>query len=197
MTPPTRADSARERIVAAAKAEFSRHGIAGARVDRIARTARTSKERVYAYFASKEELYRFVSAQELAVVAEATRIDPADLPGYAGRIHDYFTEHPEHSRLMRWGQLELGTGDLRPDDAIQQSAARKIGQLREAQQAGRLDAGWDPVDILVLVNQIAMAWAAQPDLLPPDHEERAAFLAARRAAIVAAVGRLFPASARS
>lgn len=196
MTPvPTRADSARDRIVAAATAEFSRYGIAGARVDRIAKAARTSKERVYAYFASKEELYRHVSARELAAVAEATRMDPADLPGYAGRIHDYFLDHPEHFRLMRWGQLELGTEDGEPDDAVRQSVARKIEQLREAQRAGLLDAAWDPVDVLVLVNQIAMAWSAQPDLVPPDPVERTAFLAARRAAVVTAVARLFPAAA--
>ena len=194
MTPPPRADSTRDRIVGAAKDEFSRYGIAGARVDRIAKGARTSKERFYAYFQGKEDLYRFVSAQELTVIAEATRLDPADLPGYAGRIHDYFTDHPEHFRLMRWGQLELGTDGSAPDDAIRRSVAHKIGQLRQAQQAGRLDSTFEPIDILILVNQIAMAWAGQGDLLPPGDEARAAFLADRRAAVVAAVERLFPAT---
>jgi AcrR family transcriptional regulator len=191
----TRADSVRDRIVSAAKAEFSQHGIAGARIDRIAKAAKTSKERVYAYFSSKVALYRFVSAQELAAVAEATRMDPADLPGYAGRIHDYFTDQPDRFRLMSWGQLELDAGDSVPHDTFRESVTRKIGQLREAQEAGRLDADWDPVDILVFVHQIATAWVAQPDLLPPREEDRATFLAARRAAIITAVGRLFPATA--
>ncbi|GAA1249084.1 MULTISPECIES: TetR family transcriptional regulator [Streptomyces] len=192
---PTRssADSARERILAAALAEFSRHGIAGARVDRIAKAARTSKERFYAYFGSKEELYRHVSAQELAAVAEATRLDPVDLPAYAGRIHDYFLDHPEHFRLLRWGQLELDANGDGADDAVRQSVAGKVEQLRRAQAVGQLDTAWEPIDILVVVNQIAMAWASQPDLLPPDHDEQAGFLAARRAAVVSAVGRLFPA----
>ena len=192
MSPSVHADSVRDRIVSAAKAEFSLHGIAGARIDRIAKAAKTSKERVYAYFSSKVALYRFISAQELSAVAEATRMDPTDLPGYAGRIHDYFTAHPERFRLMSWGQLELGTGDSPPDDALRETVACKIEQLRDAQEAGRLDADWDPVDILVFVHQIAMAWVAQPDLLPPHDEERARFLATRRAAIVAAVERLFP-----
>ncbi|MEU6404385.1 TetR family transcriptional regulator [Streptomyces sp. NPDC046985] len=194
MTPQVRTDSARDRIVTAAKAEFSQHGIAGARIDRIAKAARTSKERVYAYFPSKEALYRFVSAQELAAVAEATRLDPADLPGYAGRVHDYFAAHPERFRLMTWGQLELGAGDSLPDDALRETVARKVQRVRDAQEAGRLDAGWDPVDVVVFVSQLAMAWAAQPDLLPPPGDGRAAFLAARRAAVVAAVERLFPAT---
>ncbi|MFG2949970.1 TetR family transcriptional regulator [Streptomyces adustus] len=197
MTPQTRADSARDRVVTAAKAEFSLHGIAGARIDRIAKAAKTSKERVYAYFPSKEALYRFVSAQELAAVAEATRLDPSDLPGYAGRVHDYFADHPDRFRLMSWGQLELGAGNPLPDDPIRETVARKVQRVRDAQEAGQLDAGWDPVDILVFVSQLAMAWAAQPDLLPPHGDERTTFLAARRAAIVAAVERLFPAVAKT
>jgi AcrR family transcriptional regulator len=195
MTPPAGADSTRERILAAATTEFSRHGIAGARVERIARAARTSKERVYAHFGSKEALYAHVSAAELAAVAEATRLDPADLPGYAGRVHDYLTAHPERYRLMAWGQLELPDGKPPPDDPIQQSVADKLEQLRKAQEGGRLDAAWDPLDILVLVNQIAMSWAVQPGLIPSGGQQHDAFLAERRTAIVAAVQRLFPATA--
>lgn len=176
------ADSTRDRIITAAKAEFAQHGIAGARIDRIAKAARTSKERVYAHFDSKEALYRVVSAQELTAVAEAARLDPADLPAYAGRIHDYFTEHPERYRIMSWGQLELPPDVTPPDDAIRQSMTHKAEQLREAQRTGKLDPAWDPMDVLVLVHQIAMAWAGQPAR------------PARRAAIVTAVERLFPAA---
>jgi AcrR family transcriptional regulator len=181
-------DSTGDRIVAAATAEFSRYGIAGARIERIAKAAKTSKERVYAYFRSKEALYQFVAARELALVAAATRMDPTDLPGYAGRIHDYFTRHPDRLRLMTWGQMELPL----PDDPMRESMLHKVEQLRKAQEAGRLDPAWDPLDVLVLVNRIAMSWAAQPDLAPEAAPERDAFMAARRAAIVAAVERLFP-----
>ncbi|MET8982661.1 TetR family transcriptional regulator [Streptomyces sp. NPDC004539] len=193
MTSQTGADSTRDRIVTAATAEFSRHGIAGARIDRIAKAARTSKERVYAYFRSKEELYRFVSGRELAAIAEATRMDPADLPGYAGRIHDYFTAHPERHRLMIWGQLELGPDDAPEDDPVRQTMTHKTEQLRSSQEAGHLEPSWDPLDVLILVNQIATSWANQPDLTAgvPLHE-RADYMAARRAAVVAAVQRLFP-----
>ncbi|GIG02060.1 TetR family transcriptional regulator [Catellatospora citrea] len=193
---PAPSDSTRERIVAAAKAEFSRHGIAGARVDRIAKEARTSKERVYAYFRSKEMLYAFIVGRELAVVANATRMDPADLPGYAGRLFDYFTGHPEHFRLISWGRLELAeAAPSDPDDPTQAAVFHKIDQLREAQKAGQLDPAWDPVDVLALVNQIATAWSNQPELHPIAAEQaRDPNAAARRAAVVDAVQRLFPAS---
>lgn len=183
-------DSTRGRILDAAKAEFAGHGIAGARIDRIAKAARTSKERVYAYFRSKDELYRFVLAQQLDAIAEATRMDPADLPGYAGRVHDYFVADPDNLRLMRWGQLEFsGSG---PDDATVETMNRKVGQLRRAQQDGLLDPSWNPLDILMFVNQLATAWAGQ---LGPAAGSAAgdAFAAERRAAVVAAVQRLFPA----
>ncbi|MEV6699497.1 TetR family transcriptional regulator [Streptomyces sp. NPDC051453] len=195
MTTPPSADSTRDRIVAAATAEFSRYGIAGARIERIAKAAKTSKERLYAYFRSKEGLYQFVAAQELAAVAEATRMDPSDLPGYAGRVHDYFVRHPDRLRLMNWGRLEFGGGDA-ADEATRETVRRKAAQLSKAQEAGQLDAAWDPVDVLVFVNQIAMSWAGQLDLVEAagDHV-RDPSVAARRAAVVAAVQRLFPASA--
>ena len=184
----------RDRIIAAATAEFAQYGIAGARIERIARSARTSKERLYAYFRSKEDLYAAVVEQELTAIAEATRLDPTDLPGYAGRVHDYFLAHPDRYRLMSWGQLELGeTRAADQDDPLHASIRYKTEQLREAQAAGRLDPAWDPSDILTFVTQLAISWADQPESLPDADEDRAVLHAHRRAAIVAAVQRLFPA----
>ncbi|MFI6867614.1 TetR family transcriptional regulator [Nocardia sp. NPDC050406] len=186
----SRTDSTRDRIVDAAKAEFARHGIAGARIDRIAKSARTSKERVYAYFRGKEQLYGFIAARELDAIAAATHMDPADLPGYAGRVHDYFVANPDNLRLMRWGQLEFA--DANP--ATQDTITRKAEILRHAQQQGLLDPSWDPLDILVFVNQLATAWAEHPGLTSLEPAAREQFLTARRAATIAAVERLFPAA---
>jgi len=177
----TASDSTRDRVVAAAKTEFARYGIAGARIERIAKAAKTSKERLYAYFRGKEELYRFVAGQELTAAAEATRMDPADLPGYAGRLHDYWVAHPERYRLMSWGRLEFDT----IDEVTRETMTRKLGQLREAQAAGLVDPAWDPMDVMMFVNQIATTWAGQP--VAETARE------ARRAAVVEAVARLFPA----
>ena len=46
-------EATRDRILAAAKDEFATYGLAGARINRIAAQARASKDRLYAYFASK------------------------------------------------------------------------------------------------------------------------------------------------
>nr|WP_243436887.1 hypothetical protein [Streptomyces sp. FH025] len=74
------------------------------------------------------------------------------------------------------------------------SQARAVEQVRRAQEAGHLDPAWDPRDVITFVSQLATSWAGQPDLgaaLPP--KERVAYVAERRAAIVAAVQRIFPA----
>lgn len=191
---PEGADSTRERIVTAATDEFARHGIAGARVDRIAKQARTSKERVYAYFRGKEALYGHIAAKELTELAEATKMDPADLPGYAGRLFDHFTARPDHHRLITWGRLELADSAVADTgaDPTRAAIARKLDQLRQAQQAGQLDPAWDPVDVLALVNQIATTWAAQTEIGAAADQAADSSVAARRAAVVAAVERLFP-----
>ena len=181
----------RDRIIIAATAEFAQYGIAGSRIERIARTARTSKERLYAYFRGKEDLYSAVIEQELTAIAEATRLDPTDLPGYAGRVHDYFLAHPDRFRLVSWGQLELDQGgEANMDDPLQVSIRHKVEQLRQAQADGYLDAEWNPEDILTFVTQLAVAWADQTP--PADERTNAALLAHRRTAIVNAVQRLFP-----
>jgi TetR/AcrR family transcriptional regulator len=49
--------STREKILAAARDEFTRFGSAGARVDRIARAAHVNKAMIYYHFTSKDALY--------------------------------------------------------------------------------------------------------------------------------------------
>ncbi|MBE8471168.1 TetR family transcriptional regulator [Streptomyces justiciae] len=193
MTSSTTPDSTRDRIVTAARAEFARYGIAGARITRIAKAAKTSTERLYAYFRSKEELYGFIAEREMCAVSEATRLDPTNLPEYAGRVHDYFIRHPDRYRIMSWGRLELA-GDT-ADTVTGEAIRRKAEQIRKAQEAGQLDPSWEPIDILVFLNQIAMAWAGQLDLVDAAADQtHDRSLAARRAAVVRAVERLFPAT---
>lgn len=58
-----------DRILAAAAAEFSARGYAGARVDRIARRARVNKAMLYYHFGSKQRLYRTLLRSTFAQVA--------------------------------------------------------------------------------------------------------------------------------
>jgi TetR/AcrR family transcriptional regulator len=60
-------------IVAAALEEFARLGLAGARIDEIARTARVNKALLYYYFESKEHLFLGVVEQMFLAMTSALR----------------------------------------------------------------------------------------------------------------------------
>src|SRR5882757_7345434 len=94
------AEATRERILEAAMAEFSAHGIAGARVDRIARTAECNKNLIYIYFENKETLFTTVLERHLLRVYEDFAFTPEDLPGHATRVFDFAMANPDLMRLM-------------------------------------------------------------------------------------------------
>ena len=60
------ADETRAKILKAARVEFSQHGFAGARIDRIVAAARTNPRMVYHYFGGKAQLYIEVLEDALA-----------------------------------------------------------------------------------------------------------------------------------
>src|SRR5882724_13127637 len=55
--PPRDAGRTQAAILEAATQEFARHGLGGARVDRIAARAKTNKRMLYYYFGGKEDLF--------------------------------------------------------------------------------------------------------------------------------------------
>src|SRR6187200_3720344 len=70
----------RQRVVAAAAAEFAARGYAGANVDRIARAARLNKAMIYYHFKSKAALYREILRDMFgAVRAAVLEVEAADV----------------------------------------------------------------------------------------------------------------------
>ena len=84
------AEDTKRRILAAATEEFTRHGIAGARVDRIAAAAHSNKAMLYAYFGNKEQLFEAVFALMVTAATDAVPFDARDLPGYAVAMFDRY-----------------------------------------------------------------------------------------------------------
>lgn len=184
--------SPKERVLAAALDEFAQHGVAGARIDRIAKAAKTSKERVYAYFRSKEELYAAVAADQLQQVMDSTVLDPADLPGYVGELFDFYVEHPEMLRMAGWGRLEPSESTVGFGEAGQASLRTKLDAIERGQAAGQLDDAFEPVDVLMLLVHLSMGWLMAVEFHTFDDPSDPAVLARRRAAAVLAAERLFP-----
>ncbi|MFE6834963.1 TetR family transcriptional regulator [Streptomyces sp. NPDC057705] len=142
------------RLLDAAFSEFATYGIAGARVDRIAEAAQANKRLIYVYYGNKEQLFDAVLQRALETGSESVPFDVDDLPGYAGAVFDHLVERPSLMRLVLWKQLE------RPGSTDTEAASYqgKITAVRQAQDAGRIDAELDAADVLTLVVAMSQAW---------------------------------------
>ena len=120
-------------LLDAATAEFSAHGLAGARIDRIASEAGVNKERIYQYFGKKDEFFGIVLARQLAAVMDAVPITGAGVEAivdYADRVFEYHSRHPELARLVFWEGLERSEPTAL--DARTAGADNKVARLQEA-----------------------------------------------------------------
>lgn len=136
------ADATRARILDAATREFSKHGLAGARGDRIARSARSSERMVYYYYGSKEGLFRAVLESTYISLREAERtLQIDDLPPmealdeFCRFVWRYYLEHPEFVGLVNTENL-YGARHLRKSRKLQQLVSPVIGQLGRLLERG-------------------------------------------------------------
>ena len=86
--------------------EFARHGIAGARIERIVADARTNKAQLYGYFGGKEGLFDAVFLGSLERIMNVVPIDATDLADWAVRLYDEYLRRPDLIRLATWARLE-------------------------------------------------------------------------------------------
>ncbi|MDI1268972.1 MAG: TetR family transcriptional regulator [Polaromonas sp.] len=107
LTPRRDASVARAALIAAAVAEFSRKGFAGARVDEIAAAAGVNKQLVYHYFDSKQGLYLVALESVYAEIREKEQklslgaLEPMEaMAQLVGFSFDYLAEHPEFIALL-------------------------------------------------------------------------------------------------
>ncbi|WP_405881671.1 TetR/AcrR family transcriptional regulator [Streptomyces sp. NBC_01136] len=96
----------REKLLEAAQAEFSEHGLAGARVDRIAERSGVNKQRIYAYFGNKEALFAAVMTRVYAHMSAVVPIPTTEegLRAYVGEVFDYHRKS-DLVRLLAWEGL--------------------------------------------------------------------------------------------
>jgi AcrR family transcriptional regulator len=151
------AEATRERILDAALAEFSAHGIAGARVDRIAQAAGCNKNLIYVYFTDKETLFTTVLRKHLLRIHEEYPFTPDDLPVYAAKVFDFAMANPDLMRLLAWSALEQTTKEQAERMAVLDA---KVSALTAAQKARQVGAAFPPDFLLVAVMSLATAWSA-------------------------------------
>jgi TetR/AcrR family transcriptional regulator len=113
----------RERLFAAAAAEFAARGFAGASVDRIARAAHVNKAMIYYHFKSKGALYQEILGdmfhavgERLAAVAASNATAPQKLAQFVAAIADAAEARPHFPpiwfREIAEGGVHLGAATL-------------------------------------------------------------------------------------
>jgi AcrR family transcriptional regulator len=151
---PRDAQATRERLLVAAIDEFAEHGLAGARIDRIAELAGANKRLIYVYFGSKDELFDAVLARSLGILTEAVPFTPEDLPGYAGALFDRLVEQPKVVRLATWRNFERTTSS----EQERVSYGSKLAAIKAAQKAGTVDATICAADLLAMLMSLVTSW---------------------------------------
>lgn len=163
------AEATKEKIMEAALDEFSAYGIAGARVDRIAKNAGCNKNLIYVYFENKETLFTTVLERHLTRVYEEIVFTPEDLADYARKVFDWAMANPQIVRLMSWYSLE------RKEDNLPERASvrdRKIKAIMDAQNEGLVGKTFTPGFLLTAIMALATAWTPTHPF-GPSHDPNA------------------------
>jgi AcrR family transcriptional regulator len=185
----------KQSIFDAATAEFAAHGIAGARVDRIAASARANKQLIYVHFGNKRKLFEAVVAEHVKRFMEAVPFDATDLPEWVGNAFDFFVAHPEVPQLGAWHALEPGESEHRIA-AIEDTIRKRTLEIRRAQAGGIVDSSVAPAELLAIVNALARAWVVAPPERNPPSGTDSRLMRRRRAAVVETTRRLVAPSAK-
>lgn len=189
------AEDTRRRIFDAAVAEFAEHGLAGARVDRIATAAKANKQAIYLYYGSKEKLFAAVVRAKLEEVRASVSVDPDAVAESVGQMFDWYRDHPELIRLLLWEALEVrdepGESERERRDAFRE----KTGQLADAGPARHLpeDARVRAAQDLLFTVMGLISWNfAVPRMcrMVLDEETEEAAFARRRETVIEAARRL-------
>ena len=155
----------RERILRAARREFVAKGLAGARVDVIARAAAVNKRMLYHYFDNKEGLYRATlyegMATNLDLVASAP-IDPDELLPF---LFARAAKRVEGIRLLQWEALGAGARKPIAEDERRKAWVEGTERIRDAQRAGRLHPDLDAEYLVLALMALTIFPQAFPQLV--------------------------------
>ncbi|MFI5680014.1 TetR family transcriptional regulator [Streptomyces cellulosae] len=181
---PPDATETKRRLMKAAVEEFAAHGLAGARIDRIAETAKANKRSIYMHFGTKEELFDMVVADSMSELATAVAIDAGHLSDYACALHDRLEQRPHIRRLYLWAGLER----QQPIDAEVAEYRRNVTAILAAQEAGRIRTDIAALDLMAMVIALVISWdTASWSLKALEPEGAHTSPTDRRAALAAAV----------
>ncbi len=158
------AEATKARILRAAKKEFAKHGLGGARVDVIAERANANKRMLYHYFGSKEDLFRKVLEDAYLDIRNAERklnlesLSPSEaLESFVRFTWVYYLKNPEFITLVNSENLHRARhikSLTNLPDTTQGLVDLVGGILKRGEQSGEFRPGIDATQLNITIAAI-------------------------------------------
>jgi AcrR family transcriptional regulator len=165
--PATTRDPARtrRRILAAALAEFSAKGFAGARVDAIARRTRGNKRMLYHYFGNKAALFAAVLRHQTSQHGSWAAAAPHDPMERLPLWFQTACADLDGIRLLQWEALERPAKPMVNARERRADVADRLHRMRRRQLEGHLTATFDLRHVALAMQSLTLFPAAFPQLV--------------------------------
>lgn len=158
------AEATKARILAAAKREFAKNGLGGARVDLIAEKAKANKRMIYHYFGSKEGLFQTVLEEAYVDIRTAEQklnldhLEPvAALEKLVRFTWSYYLKNPEFITLVNSENLHRAK-HLKNSEVIRVYSRKFVNMvgsiLERGEAAGVFRPGVDAVQLNITIAAI-------------------------------------------
>jgi AcrR family transcriptional regulator len=158
---PRNPDDTKRRILAAAKVEFAKKGLGGARVDDIAARAKANKRMMYHYFGNKDDLFSHVvehayaEFREREAALELDTLEPvAAIKALIAFIWKYFLDNPEFITLVNSENLHKAR-HIKKSQRMQEMSRSFVGRMQKLLERGAKEGsfrkGLDPVQVNISI----------------------------------------------
>ena len=159
------AEATKGRILDAAKKEFARNGLEGARVDAIALEANANKRMIYHYFESKEKLFQTVLENAYFDIRESEKKLELDSLGPREALErlvrftwNYYIQNPEFISLVNSENLAQAR-HLKTSEPVKIVSRRFVGLvdtiLKRGVSEGIFRSGIDPVQLNITIAAVS------------------------------------------
>lgn len=158
------AEATMARILDAAKKEFAKKGLGGARVDAIAEKARANKRMIYHYFGSKDQLFQKVieaAYVDIRTAEQKLNLDHLDPKEALERLlvftWEYYLKNPEFITLVNSENLHRAK-HLKNSETVKVYSRRFVSMVKTILErgvaAGEFRNGIDPVQLNITMAAI-------------------------------------------
>ncbi|MEO8796879.1 MAG: TetR/AcrR family transcriptional regulator [Polyangiaceae bacterium] len=182
-------EKTRARILAAATNEFAAKGFDGARVDTIARRAKTNKRMLYHYFGAKKALFEAIVGKLLSEKEQLFKgKDPLAIEDKVALSFKTNATQAKWLRLLLWEALAYGEGPVMAERARVASMSESCAHMKKLQKEAGVCPGLPPEHVTLALMAMSMFPRAFPQITrmltgtaPSDPKFQASYSATLRA----------------